>query len=156
LVHTDHIMKHISSLALLILMCACSYAQMVNPVHWTWRVEQVHGDEYKAVFTALIDRRWHTYGMYIQEGGPVRTSFTFDKNPNIELIGKMTESGPKMKEGIDEVFGVKVKVFEEKAVFEQHFKLKKSTTIKGSLEFMACDDKSCLPPDQKNFELATP
>jgi thiol:disulfide interchange protein DsbD len=123
-------------------------------VHWTWKVEKVKGDEYKIVFTALIDKPWHTYGMYIQEGGPVRTSFTYDKNPDIELLGKMTETGPKFKEGIDDVFGVKVKLFEEKAVFEQHFKLKKATKIKGSLEFMACDDKSCLPPSSQKFEVA--
>ena len=149
-------MKYISSLLLLILISASSYAQKANPVHWTWRVEKVKDNEYKIVFTAQIDKPWHTYGMYIQEGGPVKTSFTFDKNMDIELIGKMTESGPKMKEGVDDVFGVKVKVFEEKAVFEQHFNLKKATKIKGILEFMACDDKSCLPPDTKNFEIATP
>ena len=138
------------------LISASSFAQKANPVHWTWRIEKVKDNEYKIVFTAQIDKPWHTYGMYIQEGGPVKTSFTFDKNMDIELIGKMTESGPKMKEGVDDVFGVKVKVFEEKAVFEQHFKLKKATKIKGILEFMACDDKSCLPPDTKNFEIATP
>jgi hypothetical protein len=147
-------MKYLSSILLLILISAPSYAQKANPVHWTWRIEKVKDNEYKIVFTALIDKPWHTYGMYIQEGGPVKTSFTFDKNPDIELMGKMTESGTKMKEGIDDVFGVKVKVFEEKAVFEQHFKLKKATTIKGALEFMACDDKSCLPPDTKNFVVA--
>ena len=149
-------MKYISSLLLLILISASSFAQKANPVHWTSRVEKVKDNEYKIVFTALIDKPWHTYGMYIQEGGPVKTSFTFDKNMDIELIGKMTESGPKMKEGMDDVFGVKVKVFEEKAVFEQYFKLKKATKIKGILEFMACDDKSCLPPDTKNFEVAVP
>jgi thiol:disulfide interchange protein len=146
-------MKYISSFILLLLLSSDSYAQIVNPVHWTWKAEQVNGDEYKIVFTAIIDKPWHTYGMYIQEGGPVRTSFTFEKNADIELLGKMTESGPKVKEGVDDVFGVNVKLFEEKAVFEQRIKLKNSTTIKGSFEFMTCDDKSCLPPDTKKFEV---
>lgn len=137
-------------------MTLSSHAQIVKPVHWTWKVEKVKNDEYKIVFTALIDKPWHTYGMYIQDGGPVKTSFKLEKNADIELMGKMTETGPKFKEGIDDVFGVRVKLFEEKAVFEQHFKLKKATKIKGSLEFMACDDKSCLPPDTKTFEIAAP
>jgi len=146
-------MKYISFAFLFLFFCPSSHAQIVNPVHWTWRAEQVSGDEYKVIFTALIDKPWHTYGMYIQEGGPVKTSFAFDKNPDVELIGKMTESGTKVKEGVDDVFGINVKLFEEKAVFEQRIKLKNSTTLKGSFEFMVCDDKSCLPPDTKKFEL---
>lgn len=150
-------MKQLSSLLLVFLLAASAASgQIVKPVHWTWKVEKVKDTEYKIVFTAIIDKPWHTYGMYIQDGGPVRTSFKFEKNADIELLGKMTETGPKFKEGIDDVFGVKVKLFEEKAVFEQHFKLKKATKIKGSLEFMACDDKSCLPPDTKTFEIAAP
>ena len=137
-------------------MTLSSHAQIVNPVHWAYAVLKVKNDEYKIVFTALIDKPWHTYGMYIQDGGPVKTSFKFEKNADIELIGKMTETGPKFKEGIDDVFGVRVKLFEEKAVFEQHFKLKKATKIKVTREYMACDDKSCLPPDTKTFEIAAP
>lgn len=139
---------------LLVLFAAGSLqAQIVNPVHWSWKAEQVKDEEYKVVFTALIDKPWHTYGMYIQEGGPVKTSFTFDKNADVELLGKMTESGPKVKEGMDDVFGINVKLFEEKAVFEQRIKIKNPTTLKGSFEFMVCDDKSCLPPDTKKFSL---
>ncbi len=150
-------MKYISALLFfLFALSISSDAQIANPVHWTWKVEKVKNDEYKIVFTAVIDKPWHTYGLYIQEGGPVKTSFTFDKNADIELIGKMTETGPKFKEGMDDMFGTKVKLFEEKAVFEQHFRLKKATKIKGSVEWMACDDKSCLPPNTKNFEIAAP
>ncbi len=146
-------MRYISSFLLLLLISSSSFAQIVTPSHWSWRAEQVSGDEYKVIFTVLLDKPWHTYGMYIQEGGPVKTSFTYDKNPDIELLGKMTESGPKVKEGVDDVFGVNVKLFEEKAIFVQRVKVKNSTTFKGSFEFMTCDDKSCLPPDTKKFEV---
>ena len=154
LIHIGSIMKYISSLFLLLLLSTYSFAQVMNPVHWSWKVEQIKGDEYKIVFTAQIDKPYHTYGMYIADGGPVKTSFTFQKNPDFDLVGKMTETGPKVKEGVDDVFGINVKLFEEKAVFEQRIKLKKATTIKGSFEFMACDDKSCLPPDTKEFSIA--
>lgn len=144
-------MKQLTSVLFFALLATFSFAQVLTPVHWSWKAETISANEYKLVFTAQIDKGWHTYGMYIQDGGPVKTSFNFDKNSNIELIGKMTEAGPKVHEGIDDVFGVSVKSFEEKAVFEQRIKVKKNTSLKGSLEFMVCDDKSCLPPDQKNF-----
>lgn len=146
-------MKRFSFAALLLLLSFSTFSQIVSPAHWSWKAEQVQGDEYKIVFTVLIDKPWHTYGMFIQDGGPVKTSFTFTKNADVELLGKMTETGPKAHEGVDEMFGIKIKWFEEKAVFEQRIKLKKSTTLKGSFEFMTCDDKQCLPPDTKEFSI---
>jgi thiol:disulfide interchange protein DsbD len=146
-------MKHLAFLLFLLLAGSSAFAQIVKPLHWSYKVEKIKADEYKIVFTALIDKPWHTYGMYIPDGGPVRTGFTYDKNADIELIGKMTEAGPKMEEKMDDVFGIKLKTFEEKAIFEQRVKLKKKTTLKCAVEFMACDDKSCLPPDTKKFEI---
>ena len=85
-------MKHFKSFLFLLLMSSTAFGQIVKPLHWTTKVEKVKGDEYKIVFTALIDKPWHTYGMYIPDGGPVRTSFSFDKNADIELTGKMGRS----------------------------------------------------------------
>ena len=113
-------MKLIYGIVIALLLNASASAQIVVPMHWSAQVVPLKGDEYNLVFTALIDHPWHTYGMYIQEGGPVPTHFTFDKNPDIEMLGKMAETGPKVKEGIDDVFGINVKLFEEKAVFTQH------------------------------------
>ena len=149
-------MTNIKLLIAVLLISTSSFAQIVKPLHWTWKAEKIKNDEYKLVFTALIDKPWHTYGMYIQEGGPVRTSFTFDKNTGVQLSGKMTESGPKAKEMVDDVFQIKVKLFEEKAVFEQVVKAKSGSKVTGSLEFMACDDKSCLAPERKKFEIVIP
>jgi hypothetical protein len=146
-------MKHIKSFLFLLLLSSTAFGQIVKPLHWTYKVEKVKGDEYKIVFTAMIDKPWHTYGMYIPDGGPVKTRFKYEKNADIELLGKMTETGPKMEEKMDDVFGIKLKIFEQKAVFEQHIKLKKKTTLKCSVEFMACDDKSCLPPSTTKFEI---
>ena len=146
-------MKLIYGILITLLFSISSVAQIVVPLHWSAQVVALKGDDYNLVYTAQIDHPWHTYGMYIKEGGPVPTHFTFDKNPDIELVGKMTETGPKVKEGIDDVFGINVKLFEDKAIFTQHIKLKKTTIVKCSVEFMACDDKSCLPPDTKKFEL---
>jgi thiol:disulfide interchange protein DsbD len=149
-------MTALKSLFVLLLISSSSLAQMAKPLHWTWKAEKIKNDEYKLVFTALIDKPWHTYGMYIQDGGPVKTSFNYDKNANVQLVGKMTESGPKSKEMVDDVFQVKVKLFEEKAIFEQMIKAKPGTKVTGSVEFMACDDKSCLAPETKKFEIAIP
>ncbi|MFN8276625.1 MAG: protein-disulfide reductase DsbD family protein [Chitinophagales bacterium] len=128
-------------------------AQVVNPVHWSWKAEKLKDNEFRLVFDVKLDAHWHTYGMYIADGGPVKTSINFEKNSDVELVGKMTETGAKVHEGMDEMFGMNVKYFEGSAQFVQVVRIKKSTVIKGSLEYMACDDKSCLPPDTKDFSL---
>lgn len=149
-------MPRVSILIAALLMSFSTFAQIVKPVHWSWQAQKVKEGEYKLIFTAQIDKPWHTYGINIPDGGPVRTSFTYDKNADVQNVGKMTESGPKMKDAMDDVFQIKLRYFEEKAVFEQTVKAKKGAKVTGTLEFMACDDKSCLAPERKKFEIVIP
>jgi DsbC/DsbD-like thiol-disulfide interchange protein len=47
-----------------------------------------------------------------------------------------------------------VSYFEKSVVFQQKIKLKgKEATIKGQLEYMTCNDKQCLPPDDVEFSI---
>ena len=134
-------------------MLFAAHAQIVTPIHWTWKAEQTGKGEYKLIFTAKIDPKWHTYSQYIGDGGPVPTKFTFDaKNKDVQLIGKTTEVGPKVHEGHDPIFDMQLKYFETELVCTQTVKVTKDTKLKGTLEFMACDDSKCLPPDDKDFE----
>lgn len=128
-------------------------AQIVNPVKWTWKAEQIAKGEYKLVFTAKIDKGWHTYSQFIGEGGPVPTALVFDKaNKDVQLNGKPTEVSSKAHSGHDPVFDMELKYFENDLTIEQKVKVIKGTKLKGTLEFMVCDDKSCLPPDALEFE----
>lgn len=136
-----------------IVLIQFSFGQIVTPVKWTWKAEPTGKGEYKLVFTAKIDDKWHTYTQTIVGDGPIPTSLTFDKtNKDVQLIGKPIESGAKVHSGHDPVFDIELKYFENNMVLEQKVKVLKDTKLKGTLEFMACDDKSCLPPDDKEFE----
>jgi thiol:disulfide interchange protein DsbD len=126
--------------------------QIVTPVKWTWKAEQTGKGEYKLIFNAKIDKGWHTYSQFIGEGGPVPTSLTFDKaNKDVQLNGKATETGPKIHSGHDPVFDMELKSFENDLTIVQSVKVLKDTRLKGTLEFMVCDDSRCLPPDQLEF-----
>ena len=130
-----------------------SSAQIVQPVKWTWKAEALGKGEYKLIFTAKIDAKWHTYTQTIVGDGPIPTSLTFDKNnKDIQLIGKAIETGTKIHSGHDPVFDIDLKYFENDMVLEQKVKVLKDTNLKGVLEFMACDDHQCLPPDALDFE----
>jgi thiol:disulfide interchange protein len=130
-----------------------SVAQILNPSSWSWKAEQTAKGEYKIIVTAKIDKGWHTYSQFLAEGGPVATALTFDKdNKDIQLIGKTTETSTKVHSGHDPVFDMQLKYFENDLTLEQKVKVLKDTKLKVALEFMMCDDKSCLPPDLKEFE----
>jgi hypothetical protein len=122
-------MKHLRSLVLLLLIGTSSFAQIIKPTHWSWKAVPVKDYTYKLVFTMLIDKPWHTYSQKIEGDGPRPTLFTFDKNPYVEFIGVPSESGSNVKEHMDDVFGIKLKTFEEVAIFEQVVKVKRSTKI---------------------------
>ena len=128
-------------------------AQILTPVTWTWRAEQTGKGEYKLIFTAKIDKKWHTYSQYIGDGGPVPTKFTYDeKNKDGQFIGKSVETSPRVHDVMDPVFNMRLKFFEDELVCTQVVKVLKDTKLKGTLEFMVCDDSRCLPPDDKDFE----
>ncbi|MBL0308804.1 MAG: thioredoxin family protein [Bacteroidetes bacterium] len=138
--------------SLLIFCFHFSSAQILAPASWEWKAEQTGKGEYKLVFTAKIDKGWHIYSQHIGPDGPVPTSFKFETNKEVELIGKTTETGAKTHEGHDPVFEMQLKYFEESMTCTQKVKVSKDTKLKGSLEFMLCDDSRCLPPEEKEFE----
>jgi len=131
-------------------------AQVMNPVKWSFSIKRISNSDSELVLSATIDKGWHLYSQDIPEGGPVATIFTFDKGTGFFLIGKVME--PKAIEVFDKQFKMKVKYFTEKVEFRQKVKIMsdKQVVLKGSLEFMCCNDENCLPPTEVSFEFKLP
>ena len=136
---------------LLILLPLYTFTQILEPVTWSFKVEQTSPEEATLLMTATIEEGWHLYSQDIPEGGPLPTIFEFEKSPNYSLIGKVEE--PESITEYDPNFEMTLKFFDGKPVFKQKIKVlsKESFTITGYLEFMCCDDTKCLPPDDVDF-----
>ncbi|SHJ79649.1 thiol:disulfide interchange protein DsbD [Arenibacter nanhaiticus] len=146
--------KHLFFLGLFFIQLT-AVAQILNPVAWTTSVKKISDTEYMLNATAAIEGGWHLYSQNVPENGPIPTAFTFVSNDGFELLGEVQE-----EEGHtinDPVFEMVIKFFENKATFSQKIKLlnKDLEGISGEVEFMVCDDKSCLPPSyvDLNFKL---
>jgi len=141
----------LGSLALLI-STFCSGQS--NPVQWTIAAEKVSETEYEVSFTANIERGWSIYSPEVpKELGPVPTSFEFDPESGVKLLGDAQEAGQK-KEDFDQMFGATLTKYLNKARFSQRIKVDRDTTsIKGLLTYMTCDATSCLPPADLSFEI---
>ncbi len=126
-------------------------AQILNPVKWTTSSEKLSNDEYALIFNAKIDKGWTVYSQFIEEGGPVPTSFTFEEGGHYSLIGKAEESdNAKTKE--DEIFEMTVTKFYDYATFTQKVKSNdKAEAINGYFTYMVCDNSRCLPPTDIDF-----
>ena len=124
-----------------------------QPVKWTFESKKNTDTEYDLIFKAKLDPDWHIYSQFLKGDGPIPTSFTFDKNDNIELIGKVKEESPKRRQHKEAVFNnMTVVDFSETATFTQRIKIKDITKpINGSLEFQACNNEMCLPPTEVKY-----
>ena len=139
-------MKKIFLLLAFFVLGNASYAQIYDPVKWSTSVEKISDSEYDLVVKATIEAKWHLYSQNVPENGPIATSFSFKKNSDFKLIGKPSEE--KGHTVHDPVFDMKIKYFENKAIFKQRVKISTQNAVKiiGEVEFMVCDDSSCLPP----------
>ena len=122
-------------------------AQIHNPVEWKTSVEKENDSLFTLVITADISSGWHLYSQNVPDGGPVPTSITFKENNDAyQTLGSPSEG--KGHEEYDKVFDMIIKYFDTQAIFKQKIRVytPDTLTIKGSLEFMVCDDIRCLPP----------
>ena len=146
-------MKKLISSIMLALIALAAQAQILTPVKWKIKLDDKGGaPEKEIVFTATADKGWHLYDMNLPEGGPVSTSFTFETLNGAELIGQPVPS-VKPTTVYDEQFAMNLRWYPGTVSFIQKLKVTDPAKFKveGEVEFMACNDETCLPPDQIPF-----
>jgi len=140
------------SVLLFLSVVSLSFAQIFEPVKWSYETRQTNQNEFELVFKATIDDGWHLYSQFIKDGGPIKTSFNFDTINAIDLLGKVEERG-ELEQDYDPNFEMELKWFSHEVEFVQKVKLNTEGAVaKGWLEFMTCDDQRCLPPESIDFE----
>ncbi|WP_442587318.1 protein-disulfide reductase DsbD domain-containing protein [Pedobacter sp. AW31-3R] len=129
-----------------------AHSQILKPVNWSYAAKRTSKTEATVFIKATIDAGWHLYSQNVKDGGPVKTTFTFPANSAYTVVGKTIE--PKAITRYEDTFKMEVSFFEKTAVFQQKVKLKgKTAVVKGTVEFMTCDDKQCLPPEEISFSI---
>jgi thiol:disulfide interchange protein DsbD len=138
-------MKRLISLLFLIILSSSVLSQVVDPVDWSHSVNKKDENIAVLVFKANIERNWHLYSQNFDEGGPVRTNFTFDDSEYYKLVEETTES-PEPEKVYDETFQMDVKYFSNQAVFKQKIKIltDKSFTVTGNVEYQVCQEDKCV------------
>ncbi len=130
-------------------------AATAQKISWSYTAKKLAGNKYELHITAVPPAGWHIYSQNTPDGGPLPTTFTFNKNPLVTISGKPKETG-KLVDYYDKNFKVNVKYFEGKVEFVQVVTLKGKvkTNVTGEVESMICNDRTCMPGTTEKFTIA--
>jgi len=129
-----------------------SKAQILTPVHWSYGAKKISATEVMVFLKATIDDGWHVYSQKVKDGGPIKTSFAFTASKDYKTVGPTIEPTPILR--MEKVFNMEVGYFEKSVIFQQKIKVKSSEVmVKGTLEYMTCNDHQCLPPEDIDFNI---
>lgn len=145
-------MKNLFVFALALFLSFSASSQILKPVKWSYAAKKTSKTEAILYLKATIEDRWHIYSQNMADGGPVKTSFSFVSSKTYKLSGKTAE--PKAITKFEKSFEMNVSYFEKSVIFQQKIKLTGAKAlVKGTLEFMVCDDQQCLPPETVEFSI---
>ena len=141
-------------IALIFLVSLVSYGQIHDPVKWTTSVKKISDKEYELITVATLDNEWHIYSQEIPKGGPIPTLFSFKGDQRYLKKGNTKEGEGHIVD--DEIFDMRIKYFDNKAIFKQRVRLKtkEKFTINGTVEYMVCSGENCLPPKEVDLSFA--
>lgn len=160
LVSLLHLIKTIASMNKLLLLSlslffSISAFSQADVVTWNFQSKKLDGNKYEVKLIATLKNPWHIYSTTQPDGGPLPTKITFTKNPLAVPDGQVKEVG-KLETHFEKVFDLDTKYFNNKVEFVQVVALKgkAKTNVSGTVEFMVCNEKECLPPKEVPFSVA--
>jgi thiol:disulfide interchange protein DsbD len=146
-------MKKIIITLLVMMVVSTTWAQMMNPVHFTSQLKELKGGEGELVFSATIDAGWHVYSTGLGNDGPISATFNAVKMEGVETVGKLQARGNEIKQ-FDKLFSMELRFFEKAVTFVQKIRFTKPDyDIDCYVEYGACNDESCLPPSEASLKV---
>lgn len=145
-------MKKVLSFMLLLMIAWAAEAQILTPVKWEIKLEDSDSSVKTLLFSAKLDKGWHLYDMNLPEGGPISTSFNYETLKGAKTVGSPVPS-KKATTVYDEQFEMNLSWYAHEVSFTQKLEITnpKAFKVEGYVEFMACNDENCLPPDKESF-----
>ena len=136
------------------LMAILSFGQIYEPIKWKHELKVTGEGTANVIITATIDEGWHLYGLNLPKNGPRATSIVFESFGNAKKTGDL-KAPSRLLKAYDANFDMELNWYAKDAIFIQpiSFTDAAKVKVKGYIEFMACNDKSCLPPSQRPFSL---
>lgn len=128
-----------------------------GPARWSFSVEAGAEGRVQVDLKATLEPGWHLYALHLpREDGPLPTVIRL--NPGKGHTGLVEVSGPEPVEEMDPNFAMLVRHHSGEPVF--HAVTTRTSdaafTLAGEVEYMLCNDRTCLPPVAVPFSLEVP
>ncbi|MBK7385065.1 MAG: sugar transporter [Flavobacteriales bacterium] len=140
--------------AILPLLGLLSVSPDANPASWTFSARTLPNGQVSIELIATLEKGWHLYATELpSDQGPVPTSFRFEPSRAYEVVGKLVEPDPVV--GYDINFGMVVRHHSGTPRFELIIDpvAKGPFLVEGEVEYMVCNEKTCLPPITVPFSI---
>lgn len=140
----------------LLLLLSLFQSTPSDPAKWMFSSENADG-VVNVQLQATLEEGWHLYAISLpSDQGPIATSFTFKNSSDWVASGEMIEPVP--VEEYDMNFAMDVRHHSGSPVFVLPIKraTDKTFTVEGELEYMVCNNKTCLPPKVVPFSIVIP
>lgn len=127
------------------------------PVKWTFGAVELANGRVQVDLSAEMEKGWHLYATHLSsDHGPIPTRITFEADEAYYLVDSLKEPEPEMAD--DPNFGMVLHFHSNTVVFNQVIARRSTTsfTVKGQVEYMACNDRMCLPPVRVPFTIDVP
>ena len=122
-------------------------APVPAPVSWSFSVRSMEDAGIVVEVLARLDSGWHLYATRLpSDQGPIPTTFRFLPSTDFTLAGDLVE--PEPKEEYDHNFAMLVRHHSGAPVFTQRIERRTNGafSVQGEVEYMVCNDVTCLPP----------
>jgi thiol:disulfide interchange protein DsbD len=142
---------YLSFIALMVVYSTLAQQSVIN---WHFSSKKISENIYEVTFTATLKKGWHIYSGQPGEG-PVPTTIAFARSPVLSLQGRVKEAGS-IKIEKSNLFNSEISYYENNLTLIQYVQVKGNarTAIKGSINFMVCDNQQCLPPKKIAFSIS--
>ena len=149
-------MRYIKLLILTLLLAVPAFAQ--QPVSWKAEAVRVEGNTYEIRATGTIAGNWHIYDLTdYGYNGPNGTLFTVEAGDKVKLLGDPYISS-EVHKGFDDVFGIEIGTCDGPVIICQKVELLQGNevTVPVTVEWQACNDENCIPPDDVTIDVTLP
>lgn len=128
-----------------------------GPVSWQFAAAPAGQDTLEVRLSATCEAGWHIYALSLpSDEGPLPTVIELQEGTAFRPAG--TPQEPEPIEEHDPNFGMLVRYHGGTVTFVQPMQRHAPgpQQLHGSVEYMACNDKTCLPPRTVEFTLSIP
>jgi len=140
-------------LSFLLVQIGLSAQEVKDVISWNYAAKKTSDSTFDVQVTATIKEGWHIYtATPLGDGSQIPTRITFDKNPHVKLVGKMTNNGKPITEEIKDL-DFSIQYYEHKVTYTQKVIATANTTLTGTIDFQVCDDSRCLPTKPQKFQI---